>query len=190
VILASLALGSCASRPSHEIVETWEASAPDASFRILFVVCVEDDERERAELEDAVAARLEARGIQAIASHRVQPAGGLTVENLPDVVAEQGADAVLTVEVVDYDERTVVAWSPALAAGQRDARAVVEAHSAMLEIDTPKAFAQIMLWDARGWEDIWAARSDPFVPHEIGDHTAEFARIIARAVETSGHVSE
>ena len=120
----------------------------------------------------------------------VQPPGGLTVLNMPEVVSGQQADGVLTVEVIDYDERTAVAWAPAVEAGRRDARAVVEAQTVAVQLDSPRAFVQVMLWDARDWEDVWAARSSAFVPHQIADDTDEFADIIAAAVGSSGHVRE
>lgn len=189
-VLIAPALSSCMSQPRHEIVETWQAPGNETAFRNIFVVCIEDDERERAELEDAVTARLRAGGVDAVASHRVQPPGGLTVLNMPEVVSGQQADGVLTVEVIDYDERTAVAWAPAVEAGRRDARAVVEAQTVAVQLDSPRAFVQVMLWDARDWEDVWAARSSAFVPHQIADDTDEFADIIAAAVGSSGHVRE
>jgi hypothetical protein len=163
LLLASL-LGAVALFPSCKAVEEHEEEAAikkAENFKMHSpVVLVVDTPAERARLENAIVARLKARGMQPVASYTFLPQlEGFDVKSFEGYVKSHGNDSVIVADPFAAAEVDEMRDDGVEALYGKNFIAVAEA--GWTDVDVSGEFGLLIeVWDAAGWIPVWIGVAD------------------------------
>jgi hypothetical protein len=191
---AAALLAGCATTPETKLEVSWVApQLPPAPFRKLLIITVASDEFVQAAFQDQMAAALQQRGVNAVASHRY-----FTVytaaerERFKRSIEESDADYVLLARVTSAESSADSRGTIVGAGGvpYADATGVYGAYALYGGSYTRGADAQVMtvtaeasIFAEKGAKLIWSARTRTTNAQAIKSSSAAATQYIAVILE-------
>jgi hypothetical protein len=194
ILAAAAALVTMTSCATTSVVDTWRNSnITSAKYRKLLVVRVSQDANVRRVYEDVMADELKKRGIAGVPAYTALP-GDPKVgrEALEKAVNLTGADAVLTVQTVGTEVRTVAQpgygyWYPSYFPtwnfyGYYSSFPPPESYYETYKV----ASIQVNLFDAKSGSLVWAATLKTTEPARSVAVSRDIAKIVADKLTRQG----
>lgn len=179
------------------VVASWQnPDQPVTRYDEILVIFYENDQEVRAEGERGASAQMQQLGAKAFASVDSEP----DIEKLEDparvvsLLNEVGADALMTVEFVEYKAgyRTAsdgfsAAWLVA-AAIDDDLRRTVWAASVADRLASRLASLEVSIWDAGSEKKVWAATTDIQTYGNNQGDSRKFADVVVKELKELGYL--
>ena len=189
VCAATLLLMACTATSTHQLKHT--AKDPEWTgepFERILVVGLHEP-KYRIPFEDSFSAELRSRGFDAIASYRSvpDPTALDSPEEVENILASTGVDAVLTVSAEGLRQANDQAWDTAYAVAwhliddpflRRDVRRVIGAGAAVDNLNAAHYGVEAELWSAANHRSIWVGKTDTYDAGELQEVVSTYADLV------------
>lgn len=195
-LFTSILLMAAACTSTHQLSHSaldpeWSG---DPHQRILIIGL--EERKYRIPFEDAMAAELRIRGIDAVASYRdfPDPRKFDDINEVERLLSATEADAVLTVRAEGFREANNDAWAAAYAVTwflvddyqtRRDLRRVVATGAAIDNVDAAHYGVEAEFWDAATYRSIWVGKTDTYDAGDLDEVVTAYANIIVEELRTN-----
>lgn len=195
VLIATLSLFGCATKMSmtdSAVDSNWEGDSPQ---KVMIVGLAE--RRYRTPFESAFVDELRSRGFEAVTSAAYAPVlSDLEDESkINDILAQSGADSLMTVQAVDVREANNDAWAVAYIAGalfadnyqeSRGMRALVAAGALADNASAANYGIEIQFFDTKTDRMIWTGKTKTFDAGDLDDLVILLADVIVDDLSAKG----
>jgi hypothetical protein len=186
-ILPAVAVGE-----EHRLVEEWnDPEFEQRRFRKLLIIGIAGLTEERKLFEDRFLSHLRSRNIDGLTSHSIVPHLDKVEDRVAIIVAleEEGIDGAITVRLVPLKDMTESAWAEdwdRQTGSDIRIRGLIEQTLPVPEKPAKHYGVEVALWDANGWDMIWAARTDTYKRRELKDEAAPFVQLTIVTLRNAG----
>jgi len=166
----------------HKLMETWlDSDYRQRRLEKIIIVGIAGLTEERKQFEDKFLTHLRGRNIDGLTSHSIVPHLDQVEdrEALIRTLGEKGIAGAITVRLVRLDERTEEEWAEGW--GRQTGSTIRIRDLVEQTLPVPGKAAkrygvEVALWEADGWNMVWAARSDTYKHKELKKAAAPFVQ--------------
>ena len=186
-ILPAIAIGE-----EHRLVEEWnDPEFEHRRFRKLLIIGIAGLTEERKLFEGRFLSHLRSRNIDGVMSHSIVPHLDQVEDRVAIMVAleEMGVDGAITVRLVPLQDITEAAWAEdwgRQTGSDIRIRGLIEQTLPVPEKPAKRYGVEVALWDADGWDMIWAARTDTYKRRELKHEAAPFVQLTIVTLRNAG----